>query len=559
MKSEMKRRFALVQLLLAVELVIRLDAALRLGVALHNGEVEVSSVEIHHFNKLRNLKVDWDLVLARRWLDLCYVKKVPRGLDGKEQESISQSSPPQSPSGRSHGRRGGLLGRFKSSLHIQEKESVDAWPYECAVLPRQPRVMADGLLRFAEDIGWDAAAVEWIRTELARKLRDKTQVEREDMLALGTEALDHPHVAVNHQDGRTQVELRAAGHETLGGPLTHTWLSGLIIPGYLACDLLMCALLETDTAQKTVEKLGNMAFPRTGFVLGGRSWWSKLCVVGMVLSGAEGARECMGWIGLPDGLTPIDHETSQILDDGWKLVIAKESPKLRSGERILDGDELAKESSPLGVGKGHVRASEFGMLTDQSFDGMEKTIISELRLVLKGEGAHNDQGCEAMVSAQIVRDDAGEAYGRTVLLPLRYNVRFVSGHPCRPPHGHATQQGGTGRSGPREEQRLKHKHLEHLPAHPLHKSFKHSERTISEILDLGPDDELMLPDPTDKEGSPVWVVDTRGCRERETLARAWCASVGRHAIISRVAKSCLSCAVREARALEIGVVLRVDA
>jgi hypothetical protein len=562
LKPEMKRRWGLVQLLLAVELVIRLDAALRLGVALHSGEVEVSSAEIHHFNKLRNFKVDWDFVIARRWLDLCYVKKVAKkDLHANDHTELvsSSSSPPQTPKEAHHGHREGLLGRFKSTLHIQEKDPDAEWPYECAVLPRQPGVMADGLVRFAEDIGWDAAAIEFIKTELARKLCDKPLAQKEEMLALGTEALDHPHIAASHRDSKSKVELRAAGAETLGGPLTHTWLGGLIIPGYLACDLLMCALLETDTAQKAVERLGNMAFPRTGFVLGRRSWWSKLCVIGMVLSGVEGAKERMGWIGLPDYLTPYDHETGQVLGDGWKAVVAEDLRKQRSGERILDGDELAKESSPLGIGKGHVKASEFGMLTDQSLDGMEKTAISNLRLVLRRQDSDGDAEYQAALRADVVREGASQEHGMTKLLPLRYNVRFVGGHPCRPPHGHAKPHDGHDGDGPQGQQSLKHRHLEHLPAHPLHKSFKHVRRSIEECLDLGPGDELTLPNPTDKEGSPVWVIDARGGRERETVVRAWCASVGRHAIISRVGKGCLGCAVREARALEVGIVIRVEA
>jgi len=46
-------------------------------------------------------------------------------------------------------------------------------------------------------------------------------------------------------------------------------------------------------------------------------------------------------------------------------------------------------------------------------------------------------------------------------------------------------------------------------------------------------------------------------RNKDILVRAWCAEKGRDAIIARVGKTCLSCAIREARALEIGIIVRI--
>jgi len=44
---------------------------------------------------------------------------------------------------------------------------------------------------------------------------------------------------------------------------------------------------------------------------------------------------------------------------------------------------------------------------------------------------------------------------------------------------------------------------------------------------------------------------------RDILVRSWCAEKGRNALIARVGRTCLSCAIREAKALEISVVIRV--
>ena len=58
-------------------------------------------------------------------------------------------------------------------------------------------------------------------------------------------------------------------------------------------------------------------------------------------------------------------------------------------------------------------------------------------------------------------------------------------------------------------------------------------------------------------GGEVLVVDARGDAALDVLARAWCASEGLDAVVGRAGVTCLACCVREARAAEIGVVIRV--
>lgn len=59
------------------------------------------------------------------------------------------------------------------------------------------------------------------------------------------------------------------------------------------------------------------------------------------------------------------------------------------------------------------------------------------------------------------------------------------------------------------------------------------------------------------EQEPVWILDARCCRDKEVFARAWCAAVGVNALIGRASRTCLACCVREARAVGVGVVIRV--
>lgn len=582
---------------------MRLDAVLRKGVAMHSEELPISNVELHHFNKLRNLKVDWDLVLARRWLEMCTAKRMPNDIHREEEEEECVTRPQEPRSTR-------VLRRMTHSLAFtQSGEDRDNTDWDVAILPRHSSVMAEGVLRFGEDIGWPQQSLDVIRESFIMKLcntatPDKEEVE-EEMLARGVETLDHPHVPQHTMDKST-VELRRATEKTLGGPLSHTWLGGLVVPGYITCDLLICTLLEQDP--EALMRLGTIAHPRSGFVLHGRSYWSKTCIIATVLACMGGAKERMGWIGLPESAGPVT-EGLQAFGDGWKVVTSDAPPRMRDGERILDGELLSMESSPLGIGHGKVLSQEFGMVTDDILDDLGGMVeVRGLELMLNEKHGDEKVGTAeytASVGFQVIQGGKGIGEGekKHVKWPLRYNVMFVGSHPCRLPPGlvgvqsaglpPATEDGAgakgneilgrstttesdaslstvttttaagepstpselthrTNHHGPRH---AKHKCAGHLPAHPLHQSYKYMTRSIGDILDLGPND--CLPTPMDKEAGLVWIIDARGSWEREVLVRSWCAKVGRHALVSRVGKSCLSCAMREAKGLEIGVIIRI--
>jgi hypothetical protein len=63
--------------------------------------------------------------------------------------------------------------------------------------------------------------------------------------------------------------------------------------------------------------------------------------------------------------------------------------------------------------------------------------------------------------------------------------------------------------------------------------------------------------PPTSDEEPVWILDARGSHDKEVLARAWCAAAGTSAVVGRVGRTCLACCVREARAVDVGVIIRV--
>jgi len=142
-------------------------------------------------------------------------------------------------------------------------------------------------------------------------------------------------------------------------------------------------------------------------------------------------------------------------------------------------------------------------------------------------------------SLQREKDEA-----RPIIFKLMYNVYFISAQVCRRPHGHA---------GPAPDDlmpHLTHKHGEVLPSHPLHETYKYKIKALWDLPESTPPNHTVT-------SEPVWIIDARGGRNNDVFARSWCAYVGSHAIIARVGKTCLSCVVREAKALEVGIVIRV--
>ncbi|KIW17295.1 hypothetical protein PV08_04486 [Exophiala spinifera] len=614
-----ERKWLLIQLLLSLELVVRLDAALRLGIAMHAEKFEISSEEIHHFNKLRTLKVDWDLVLARRYMDFCHVKR------NEHKETLIKTE-----SGTHKlDRHSSFFSGLRHSLGLDDRAESEPDVCDVAILPRDPQIIVDGVFRFATNIGWPRALD--VQSRISQKLNQGTQEERERFLLEAFFCSNEAHHA-QHESTQNIVpplnhfnlNLHAASPDTIGGWLSHSWFSGLILPGHSICDILMATLLENDTDPATLEALGtmNLPFRSCGFVLGGSSWWSKSSIVSRVLAPLRGSKESMGWTYLPN-FVPFVEATSEPVLNRWLKIKSYPVPTQRERPRIFDGDRLATESTPLGVGKGGIMGAEFSMVTDHIFDydSHAEVVVNEVSLHLSNTNATSvsaDHALSAWTQFDLTITRAG---GTKEAKKVRYGldraVYFVTAHPCRLPHGHATLKAGSG-DDDHDPQHPQHKPAEHIPAHPLHKTYKFVTKSLEEVVQTP----HLEPPASGVSSAEVWIVDARhplGDDERETwsqlqslfarsrnqnqgqnqaenkgssedkssnhgsasskslvsslsdwcgpgveqirnkdvLVRAWCAQKGRNAIIARVGRTCLSCAVREAKALEIGVVVRV--
>jgi hypothetical protein len=531
--SGQERRWLLIQLLLAIELVVRLDAAMRVGLARHSPDLHISAHEIHHFNKLRNRKVDWDLIFARRFLDNLQVRYL---------EFDTQTA--------------GLV----QNGHLAFDEESDPFGFRCEILPRQPQLLIDGLIRFAQAIEWPD--VERIESVLKAKL-ERAQETPGELYKLYSSPLQAKskrnatrvdencsmRMDASARDGQFApfMYLQTATKDSLGSWLSRSWLSGLVLPGHTAPHLLMSTLLENDVA--ALDIIEQKAFLCGGFVLRDRTWWSKVCIVGQVLGALPSSTDCMGWVNVP-GVLPVSATSKKKFGSGWFHIHTDQVPGLREQTRIHDGANVAHDSSPLGSGQGGISSKEYRIPRESALQESQGFDVELEALIL--DGKHRAKGSsDPVMHAQMVFVAISATPEHShIILDLHHDVQFVSSQPCRLPHVH-TRLAKDKIEGDLHRRRGGNDNGHHLPSHPLHNSFRYVRKELEELHPS-----VTPPNHTDLK-SDVWIIDARVGSDTQTFARAWCAHVGRHALVAKVSRTCLSCCVREARAIDVGIVIRI--
>lgn len=565
----MERKWLLIQILLAAELLVRLDAFVRVGMLCDPRGGLITTRELYHFDQLREGKVNWDLIFVRRFLDnldiTCDSTSSPNGPSGgRSSPSSAVEKSPTKP--RRFSLFDSITWRISST---QEADVRSAW--DCRISSPYVRQQLEGLCVFAESIGWPRVGA--LRSHFEQLCQSNKDLFHPSPITDGpySQVTGYEDIAKTVQGKKNMysrsryrhtIKLRSLSREDKDphasealGWISRSWLSGLVIPGEAICHLLIGTLLENDAG--AIERLGPTANLYGGFVYEGRSYWSKASIVGRVLSSLDGAKTCIGWVG--SDILPRDEMASEPLSEGW-FEVAMQKPPCGSGKlRIKQGGKLAMESTPLGMGD--IKADAFTLPVDKPASTSTTDVkLTQLALSVSSQCKRGITASER-ASLSFTLESADLPSPTVASFPLTYNVRFISAHECRRPRGVAARHKDC--PLPHDEQQQKQEkdsatpdwsQFKRLPGHPLHRSFTYRHVSLDSLPQLpAPQASPVL------EGHPeVLVIDARGSRVKETLARAWCASVGSHAVIGRVGRTCVACCVREARAVDVPVVVRVS-
>ncbi|CAK4031482.1 Hypothetical predicted protein [Lecanosticta acicola] len=449
-----EREIVLLQITLAAELLIRLAIVRAVSFTRNSATTFLSLSDRLAIESQRTAKVNWDLVLAERFLENVEV-------------SIKASDKPS---------KNGL---FSVLSQLTSKERSEPF-YQ----PRNQERQISGLVHFAESLHWPNAAR--LEKELLAKLVESTEDDAADIgggdrgvneavlqrrpsgftgdldpnntsekaqrfLGMrrssrssrpgsrsgsrpgsrsgsrqGTARSEHggPRFFGGRQDTVHNMHLHktvdnetSGGEVNVGGWMSRTWLCGLVMPGEAASDFLISAVLEnTPHALNTIGDVANL---QSGFVYQGRSYWSKSSVIGRVMAASKDAVECMGWIsvaGMPRG-----HK------EGWVASEIRDVPYCDdSMARMTDPEAVAKDSDPMGSGERMaVQQTDFTTPHD-GLPVMGNEVRSQGLAFTESEFAG-----EAPIPSITFSSPINSKLS-TLTVTITYNVHFVSSYPCHP-------------------------------------------------------------------------------------------------------------------------------
>ncbi|KAL2832281.1 hypothetical protein BJY01DRAFT_225997 [Aspergillus pseudoustus] len=558
--SSLERKWFLVQMLLAAELLLRLDGTVRVGLLEDSENLQISRRDIQDFQRLQTAKVNWDVVAVRRLMDSFSFSYRPAQ---PEQAALHPTTEP-------HHEK---LHHF-SFKHLHKTQGAaeaheSAWA--CELAPDHIDRQLEGLLFFADNIGWPN--IGGLKQHF-RSIRQNGKSQA--VIDTYNQPIKLTPSPGNREERETTMYSRSpsyrplvlqppasSGDSILVGWITRTWLSGLILPGEGINHFLISSILENDV--EALAKLGSVANIYGGFSYSERSWWSQECIVGRVLSPLQGTNTCMGWIA--SDVLPRDSKTSKLLENTWFEIISSDPPACPGGPRIKQGKKISLKSTPLGLGD--LTSGAFSLPVDDPKDRRSKAKIEFHSLAFDVQEKVQEQqqaGGRRPVKAQKATTVFSLRAGRrrtlkSVSFPLVYNVRFISSQECRPPSRLVSYStpGAQSKSSSTSSSPIRRKHLPRLPGHPLHSSYAYRVINIDSLREFAESESGLATLELHRavHWHDIMVVDARGGPDQEAFARAWCSSVGYDAVVGRVNRTCLACCIREARAVKVRVVIRV--
>ena len=563
--KESERVWLLLQILLACELLVRMDTVLseeedrnqcRSSVRSNwsnQSAPESKEQMLHRFRQEGGRKVQWDIVLAHRWLENIRIEmEALHPKDSPFQKAIKKSSFLSPPS-----RWFGVAQASPSPEHSSPSTPDLSEVTDALLLPRNPRRQIEGLLHFARKLQWpnlDSLAQQVTMRAPASSTPSSSGLGTPLAcgVPLSTAAssyfpgpMPRPKRLLEIASDvvrQKSANLTVPSVSGRGGWLSRSYLTGLVLPGEGLNHLVIATLLENDQAAAKV--LGFNANLYGGFQYLGKTWWSRYCIVGRVMAGFDGAEEESGWVGPVKGSgIAIEGEGGTTfagnISDGWIDVLTQPSPDSKS-PRALAAGSVERDCDIRG--RGWKRGTEPREDAFAAVDIGAAIEDADVEVQVRGlyfnpaeqplppvrpptEEEADDAEAETPdpqtyeVAAHIL---VGPRGGKKLLyvLELKYGVSFVSAWPCFPPL--------------------------HQQGHLLHCSYGYACARIEELPSLrqGNDDARTL------------VVNTWSPAQR-VLLYAWCAHRGRSAVVATRGRTCIACAVREAGALALGVVVVV--
>ncbi|KAF2734020.1 hypothetical protein EJ04DRAFT_255546 [Polyplosphaeria fusca] len=409
------------------------------------------------------------------------------------------------------------------------------------------------LLQLPPTIAWDlAVAQRWLENMCITKSRTtqnqstfsfdlKSRSRQKEALKIFAETLKWPNMdeidyVLEEKDPKeTPLEDRSAD--------AMSWFSGLILPGKTMPWLIMNSLIDCDRDTGDALKYLTHVHPASGFQYRANTYWSSSSIVGKVLGAARGVTQIAGWIG-PCIYTP-DLKRAECVRIRQ---VSSHDPRLVSG----DVESITERTNPLGPIESSYPIDDYDVPIPDSDDITDLIRMEKLSFVPAKEQPKSAQGPGAplVFDAAIYFACGGDSWP----MKLRYDVDFIQAFPC------------------------------HQGPHVLFYDFKYEaikiDDSLVDIVDWGrqsgrtsrpssvrssPNSKMSTALTTSTPTGPahlqvqkVLAIEALGVSDNEVFARAWCAHHGHSAIVANVKETCMACAIREAYAACVSVVILTE-
>lgn len=343
-----------------------------------------------------------------------------------------------------------------------------------------------------------------------------------------------------------------------------SFCTGLILPGPSQPWILMNTLIDCD--EEGGADLGGLTHmhPNSGFQYRGSSYWASTCIVGKVL--APTCQEIAGWVG--PALSCTETDRTKVL-----RIRQRRSPQIIDK---FDVETIPARSDPLGPADPDNPVYPVGEFFLPELDWDEPPVDNiRIQRVYFGE-AKPDQDLDGgslkrstEMGKRPPHTDAFVVFARkaeSVWLRLAHDVSFITAYPCtNGPHPlffdyafkvadmshliYIYNWAGIGSAGLNADIQLgwvpDHGKLDGVKGSWKEGyDFSNAKWTLKEP-EVGYDKETVL------------IVEAWGVADNEVMARAWCSHWGLNAVVAVVGRTCVACAVREAYAAGVNVVIFV--
>jgi hypothetical protein len=269
---------------------------------------------------------------------------------------------------------------------------------------------------------------------------------------------------------------------------------------------------------------------QSGFALENSSWWRCRTVLGSVLAGIRGVKSVCGWVGPCPGIADMPTRKP------WIRVRARTVEHSRSHttvDPLVDSDDASDDGNdeygaPRRLLQPRAGETMFDVIEDLSdMSGWSEPIppprvkqpcsvskISLKPLPLETTGSIDPNHSDAEFQVSITFRFAGIAGATDVTYTLYTNPTFISAHPC-------------------------------IGTHAVHRRqmswFKENVVAVNDLKSF-----------EGGNGFKVLVINAQS-DGGESVARAWCAEKGRHAVVRRGKGTCFQCSVSMAGKDGLGV------